>query len=645
MVIEGFRDAAKSTVAEEAFVLGALFKEFRFGVVIGASYPRAKERLAAIANEFVTNDAINQLFGRMEGSVWGAGKIVLANGVCIMALGAGMSMRGMRYLDARPDFALVDDLEDEESVRTPEARDQMMAWVYRTFLPALRKGPAGSIEYRVRFMGNRLDNDAVIVRISKDSAWKHLRFPIMEQRDDGVERFDLPEGRWRPLWEDKFSLADIAQKRQEYQRLGLLHAFECEYMCEADNPEAHIFRAGDAKTVARVRTWQATWAAYDPARSINSNSAMTGVAVFSWIGSKLVVWRGDARLWLPDEIVDDIFRTDTEWTPVAIGVEATGLEEFIMQPLRHKALQRRVTVPIEKLTPPQGKDSFIRGLQPFFKSHEVEFVDVTEEARGQLLSYPTGRKDFPNALAYALKMRPGLPIYDIGAEHVPETTFRQPGFPWYLVVNASSAYTAGALVQLIDGQVRVHADWMREGPPGENIGEILREARLDAGAGVRLVAPPSPSHDTVGLRVAVRAVQLDARTAGDVERGRHVLRDLLSRRRREQPMFVCCHAARWVLNALAGGYCFAVDRKGQLSREPVDGPYRVLMEAIEGFCAHVGVMADDAASPPRTAFDASGRAYTTILPNAEAPQPAKDEWEGDLRRGRVNSVNTIRIVR
>jgi len=67
VVIEAFRDAAKSTVAEEAIVIGSLMRDFRNAVIIGASYPRAKERLTAIKNELVVNRAVNQLFGSVEG--------------------------------------------------------------------------------------------------------------------------------------------------------------------------------------------------------------------------------------------------------------------------------------------------------------------------------------------------------------------------------------------------------------------------------------------------------------------------------------------------------------------------------------------------------------------------------------------------
>jgi hypothetical protein len=625
VVIEGFRDAAKSTVAEEAFVLKALFEEFRYGVIIGPSLPRAKERLASIANEFIVNDEINQLFGRMEGSNWGMEKIVLANGVCIQALGSGMSMRGMRHLDSRPDFALIDDLEDEESVKTPEAREQTMHWLFRTFIPALAKGPAGAPGYKLRFMGSRLDRDAVIVRVAKDPAWKHLRFPIMEQAEDGVVRYDLPDGSWRSLWPEKFSIEDIAAKRAEYERQGLLADFDCEYMCEADNPASHIFREGDARTIGHVRTWQATFAAYDPARTIAQKSAMTGRAVFSWLGNRLVVWSGDAQLWLPDQIVEDIFQVNEKWTPVEIGVEATGLEEFIMQPLRHQSLQRRQVLPLRRLVPPRGKDSFIRGLQPFFKSGEVEFVEVSAEARGQLMSFPTGRKDFPNALAYAQLMKPGMPVYDFGSDAAAPELLRYGNQPWYLAVNATQAYTCGILIQVVDGQVRIHADWLREGPPGESLADIVRDARLDAGTAVRLVVPPAGLHDVVGLRLAVRGIQSEPRTSGDLLRGRDAIRDALQRRRREQCLLVVSYAARRVLNGFSGGYAFAIDKRGQLTRDTVDNSYKVLMEGLESFMATQATLGREE-DRPRTAIGGDGRTYKTIMATAAPPQPSKDEW-------------------
>lgn len=620
VVIEAFRDAAKSTVAEEAIVIGALFCEFRNAVIIGASYERARDRLNSIKNEFVVNEEINQLFGNMEGPRWGEGRIVLNNGVCISALGSGMSMRGTKYLDARPDFALIDDLEDEESVRTPEARDQTMHWLYRTFIPAMAK------HHRIRFLGNRLDNDAVIVRLAKDPAWRHLRFPIMGQADTGKERFDLPAGKWVALWPEKYSLDDIAAKRAEYERQGLLHDFNCEYMCEADDPGARLFSEGMAPTVAHVRTWEAVMAAYDPARTTGSKSAMTGKAVFSWIRNKLVVWEGDARLWLPDQIIDDMLECDQKWGLTELGVEATGLEEFIMQPLRHRALLHAQLLPVRRLVPPQGKDGFIRGLQPHFKAGEVEFVNVSAEARGQLLSFPTGRKDFPNALAYALKMRAGLPVYEgFSRAHVQEGLIRSRSTPFWLAVNATAQYTAAILLQVVDGQVRVHADWLREGPPGEVLADVVTAASLECGATVRLVVPPVVGHavDTVGLRVAARGLQLRLTSGGDGEKGRDKIRQLLQARKRDDPMLMLAYSARWTLNAFAAGYAYEVTKRGTLSQEPVEGPYKVLMAGLESFVAVLTLLPDARTDERRTAYAADGKPYTTIMAVPQTHQEMK----------------------
>jgi len=611
VVIEGFRDSAKSTRAEEGIIIGSLFRDFRNAILIGASYPRAKERLTAVKNELVVNPYINQLFGSLEGPTWGEGRIVLNNGVCITALGSGMSMRGTKYLDARPDFVLIDDLEDEETVRTPDAREAMMHWLYRTLIPAL-----DAKKHRIRFLGNRLDQDAVIVRISKDAAWRHLRFPIMGQADTGTERYDLPPGKWVALWPEKFNLEDIAVKRAEYERQGLLHDFNCEYMCEAEDPGTRLFVDGQAKTIGHVRTWEAVYAAYDPARTTGQKSAMTGKAVFSWIRNRLVVWEGDAQLWLPDQIVDDMLATDDKWSLAELGVEATGLEEFIMQPLRHRALQRRQLLPLRRLIPPRGKDSFIKGLQPFFKAGEVEFVNVTPEARGQLLAFPTGRKDFPNALAYALLMRAGLPVFDgFSRDHVSDTLIRLRA-PWWLAVQATAQYTAAILLQTADGGARVHADWLREGPPGEVLADIVAQASLEAGGVIRAVVPPVGDSvvDTVGLRSTAKQIQLGLRNGGDPVRGRESIRSLLAQRRQEEPLITIAQAARWTLNAFAGGYAYEVDKRGRVSADPMAGPYRVVMEALESFVAAMQVFGQDTPEDEaRYATSPDGRRYKTIL--------------------------------
>ena len=101
-------------------------------------------------------------------------------------------------------------------------------------------------------------------------------------------------------------------------------------------------------------------------------SATTGKAVWSWIGRRLIVWELKAERWSPDEIIADILDTNDRYSPVWLGVEKTGLNEWIMQPLRQAARGR--LLPIRGVEAPRGKLDFIRSLQPFFAAGEVLII-------------------------------------------------------------------------------------------------------------------------------------------------------------------------------------------------------------------------------------------------------------------------------
>ena len=100
----------------------------------------------------------------------------------------------------------------------------------------------------------------------------------------------------------------------------------------------------------------------------------------------------------------------------------------------------------------------------------------------QLLSFPTGRIDVPNALAYALRMRPGLAIYDnFGFNNVQDDIDVQRNTASYLALNATRLYCTGVLAQLVGGTIRVVGAFVREGEPGSSVRELIVEAGLLAG--------------------------------------------------------------------------------------------------------------------------------------------------------------------
>lgn len=602
VLVEAFRGAAKSTLAEEAITIMAALRRVRNILILGETFDRAVDRLKAIKHEIENNEFIQELFGSLIGDTWTESKIVLSNGVCIQAAGQGQSLRGVKHLDARPDMAFGDDLENEESVATPEARNKVSNWLYSVVVPAL--DPVN----RMRINGTPLNPESLIVNLSKSPHWVSRRYPI-KYRDEN--------GEWRPTWGSRFSLDWIAAKEQEFFTAGKSTNFKQEYYCEAEDPAVKAFTPDMFRVEPTVRTWHAVYCMYDPARTTKKTSADTGVVHFSWLNNRLIVWDAYGRNWKPDEIINDMFRADSEYSPVTIGVERDGLEEFILQPLRQEQLKRGYAIPIRDMKAPKGKMDFIRGLQPFFKAHEIIFTKDLPDLRAQLLAFPTGLIDIPNALAYALMLRPGQSVYEnFSWANVADQLYKLPRAPMYLAVNGTQMYTTAVLIQMVDGAFNILWDAVREGDPGATLEGMLRDANVEAGQKVKLFAPPDHfgNYDTIGLRGSARKVPVDLHKGGQPLDGRDEIRGLLQRTIKGHPALRVSGGARWTLNALSGGYCKEVLKTGMLTEFAVDGPYKTLMEGIESLAALLkfGQMREEQAVNWATASD--GRRYISARP-------------------------------
>ena len=611
VLIQAFRGAAKSTLAEEAILIQALLRQFHNGIILGETYERAVERLRSIKHEIETNQLIFELFGDQVGPVWSESKIVLNNGAIIQAFGRGQSLRGSKHLDYRPDRCFADDIENEDSVISPEAIEKTKNWFMATVEPALEPGAL------LRVNGTPLNPRSLICQLAADSAWSTQVYPIVHMDADGSER---------ATWPERFPLADVTKKRNDYARMGMAHTFAQEFMCQAEDLASKPFTDSLIRVEPVVRTWHAVYAMCDPARSVKSTSATTGMAVWSWLSNRLIVWDAFAGFWQPDEIVRQIFSIDSTYSPVLIGIERDGLEEFILQPLRHEQLKRGYSIPIRPVKAPEGKLNFITGLQPYFKAGEVIFAKECPQAREQFLNFPSGRIDIPNALAYALTLRGGQPVYDnFNNAHVALELQPHPK-PAFLAVNTDSRATTAAVLQLNEGSLHVLADRVREGEPASCLSEIITELTLETGCSrLRLLLPPLHfnSYSVHGLRAACRSVPVEFSRGGDPAVGRQELTALLNRLAHGRPCLQVSSTARWTLNAFAGGYYREMSRAGALMGEPATNAYRVLLEGIESFAAVMrSARMEDDEQEVNWQYTPDGRKFISSRP-APAPLPLK----------------------
>jgi hypothetical protein len=607
---KAFRGFAKSTRAEEGLIIKGALGEFTYAFVLGNTYGMAVKRLALIKAEINSNRRLMDVFGDLRGKLWQEGFIELSTGPVIQAVGARQSLRGAKERE-RPDFVVIDDLEDPEWVRDPDAIESNKIWFMAEFLPAL----ADPLRTPIRWLGTPLDENCLLNQFGRSEGWEESVYPIKYR--------DPESGEWRATWPEKHPLADIDVMEQTYVSIGNHREFVQEYMCESESRSEVLFRKDMFRYVpaeARPRTWQALYGMVDPARTTKKNSAMTGWAVWSWeAGGRLTIWEASGAFLKPDEVVSLLFDLHGRWNLVDLGIEEDGLNEWAMQPIRDMQLKRGV-IPVRAMRAPRGKLDFIRGLQPYFSATSTVMVGGEADFRNltnQLLAFPRDLMDVPNALAYALIMRPGEVVYpDFSYEHIIEDAGVIPGEMLYLALNADGARCTAALIQYSWGVPQVLADWVAEGPALDMAGELVRQAVRYAGRKVVPVVGPvhGETYRNFGLVAAIVRACGQAPVFGvKAEAGRAELRAALQRRVRGGPGFAVSSEAVWTLRGMTGGYCLPTGKGGVMGDEAQKGVYRTLIEGIEVVIglAVLATQADDAPGSFRVTDD--GRRYRSAL--------------------------------
>jgi hypothetical protein len=597
-----FRGSAKTTYIEERVLLGALMEDFHYAVICCSTERHARDRLLSIKNELNTNEEIEWVFGNPRGEVWQADRLVLSNGRCIDAVSAGQNTRGMKYLTYRPEQAFVDDLEEmsprHDNVSTPEKREELRRWFTGAFLPALaRPSPV------IRLAGTMLHEDSLVGRYSKADGWRTLTVPI--------EYVGL-QGKREASWPALFPLEWIDQERVRYLDDGQTETFEQEYMCRAAAPETRAFRESNFRFEPKVRTWEPVYVIYDPARTVGPKSCATGKVVASWLGGRLLVWEAIQAFWQPSELIDDMFDSDVRWSPLEIGVEVTGLNQFVEQPLRIEQARRGHRLPLRSLNPPRGpgKENFLLRLQPIFANGEVVFCGERQQFKklvNELLGFPYGLKDTLNALAYMLEIKPGEPVYArFRNEHVADSLKLRFKSEPYLLLNSDGFWSCAILVESANEGLRVMADWCDEGGLAEVVPANIRAARARAGRGLTAYCPSVhfKPFDSIGLRPAARSADQTVLQGGDITAGQTEMRRLLAFRIGETALFQIAREASWTIRAMSGGYA---RQPGETA--PQAGPYRVIGEALDSFAAVLGGVLQETYEGANIRYTADGRKY------------------------------------
>ena len=158
------RGHAKSTHFDIFMPLWLTFQPKRlinFMVIVGKSEDAATRLLGDIQAELQYNKRINADFGpQVSVGDWTEGEFTAKNGVHFLACGRGQSPRGLRKREARPDYIVIDDLDDDELCRNPRRVRELTDWVKEALFGALDVGRG-----RFIMVGNLISKTSVLANI------------------------------------------------------------------------------------------------------------------------------------------------------------------------------------------------------------------------------------------------------------------------------------------------------------------------------------------------------------------------------------------------------------------------------------------------------------------------------------------------
>ena len=206
------RGHAKSTHMDVFLPLWLMFQPKRlinFMVVVGKSEDSATRLLADIQAELEYNQRIVADFGvqKSEGD-WTEGEFRSTGGVQFLACGRGQSPRGLRDREARPDYIVIDDLDDDELVRNEKRVRDMTDWVKEALFGALDVGRG-----RFIMVGNLISKNSVLYNLAHTKG-------VFLSKVQAVDKDGLP------VWAEKWT----REEAQAYRDFVGYRAWEKEMM-------------------------------------------------------------------------------------------------------------------------------------------------------------------------------------------------------------------------------------------------------------------------------------------------------------------------------------------------------------------------------------------------------------------------------
>ena len=431
------RGHAKTTNFTFKDTLHAVLYQYKhYPILLSDSSEQAEGFLDDIKTELEDNPHILEDFGILKwDKVWRSSVILTKTGIKLEAIGSGKKIRGRRHRNWRPDLLVLDDIENDENVNTPEQRKKLKSW----FDKAVSK--AGDTYTDIMYIGTILHYDSLLSRVLVNPTYRTKKYRAVlsfatntalweeweriytnlfdEDHEANAWTFfqanekEMLEGT-QVLWEEKNPYYKLMQKRLSEGEAS----FNSELQNDPIDPENADFSEEwldyyEPELMDFSKPNFLLVGANDPSLGKNKKadtSTIIDLALDLNTGYMYVLGASVEKR-KPDVIIDDVIEThrrykrDLKKGYYKFGVETVQFQYFFKDVMAAKALEAGEYIPIEEIQSIANKELRIRSLQPFVKNKWIKFNRNHKELIKQLTEFPMGANDdAPDGLQMAVSL-------------------------------------------------------------------------------------------------------------------------------------------------------------------------------------------------------------------------------------------------
>lgn len=405
------RGVGKTTIAKALVERSILFRDYEFVLYVSNSETVATMQTENIKRELLTNREVKRLFGdisistdELEGEMFSKKAWVAFGNTLVMPRGSNQQVRGLLYKNFRPQLIIVDDLEKKDELENPENRRKLKEWFYGDLLKCVDRY---SNKWRFIYIDTLKHYESLLEELLQAEEWESIRL-------------DLCDDNYNSKVPHLITTEELKAEAEAHRRKGQLDVFFMEYRNLPMSKEDMSFRQEYFQhfdpTSIEMKNLEFV-VIVDPAKTANmksADSAIVGIGI-DYVSNAIYIWDLVSGKMFPDELYDEMFAMKQRLNAHVVGIEVTGLEEFIKQPILNEMLKRGPSASFEPVWlkarggdpgGEKGKIKRIGSLVPYYRQRYVfHNPGCCNKLETQLLSFPrSGLVDCADATAYIIEM-------------------------------------------------------------------------------------------------------------------------------------------------------------------------------------------------------------------------------------------------